>query len=404
MFTDYKEYGPSLLGTPDRYIRASFRFKNTNVTIANTLRRAILTLTPSVGFRTEPYEKSDVQIITNTTPLVNEMISHRIGMIPIHVSDIVNFQPQLYEFVLDKKNTTKQIIDVYASDFKVFKRSSENPLEPPVELNTNDYFPPDPITGSTILITRLRPRWNPTAPEEQLTLKAKASVSNGVENIRWSPVCKASYEYTRSSDPEKISRVFTDWLRNTKKIADLAGLSEVQRQAFQREFDTMEIQRCYETDEKGNPNDFTFHIESVGVQTIDAIVRAGIAAAEALVSKYQDIDQTVPSNIQIVQGDSRFPSIDIIFTNEGHTLGNLLETYIVENHIDGTEEPKVQSVGYKVPHPLRPEMFIRLGVLSTDDFETQKKVARNVVGNACRRLKQMFRDLGTNWNTLHSVA
>ena len=65
-FLEYVESGPPLLDTSPKAkmhkLNASFRFTNTNVTIANTVRREILNHTPSVGFRTEPYDKSEVEI------------------------------------------------------------------------------------------------------------------------------------------------------------------------------------------------------------------------------------------------------------------------------------------------------------------------------------------------------
>jgi DNA-directed RNA polymerase subunit L len=401
MFSDYEESGPTLLGDSTHHLNASFRFSNTNVTTANTLRRAILTLTPAVGFRTEPYEKSDVVITTNTTPLVNEMIAHRVGMIPIKANPL-EFDPSLYEFTLDKENNTKELMDVRASDFKVTMKNPENPLDTPIEIPTENFFPPDPITGETVLITRLRPQWNPSAANERLTLKARASISNGAENIRWSPVSQASYEYTRDSDPEHVERVFTTWLANNKKIADTSTLDPSRRDELLREFNTMEIQRCYLTNERGDPNDFTFHVESIGVQPIPDIVRAAIAACEALVSKYQDLDGTLPASVRVQQGDSRFPSIDVIFQNEAHTLGNLLETVLVDRHVDGEGEPKITYAGYKVPHPLRAEMFVRLGMRDEiSDPEIQLQTARLVIANACRYMKEEYRRIQSSWTALH---
>jgi DNA-directed RNA polymerase subunit L len=400
MFSDYQESGPTLF-KGEQKLGATFRFTNTNVTIANTLRRAILTLTPSIGFRTEPYEKSDVVITTNTTPLVNEMISHRVGMIPICVTDLANFKPDLYEFILDMKNDTKEVMDVRASDFKVYMKNPENPLDAPTQLKTEDYFPPDPITGDTVLITRLRPQWNPTAPKEQLTLKAKASLSTGAENIRWSPVSQVSYEYTRDPTPEHVDLVFKNWLSANKKIEDLTAVQSDALDAYRREFNTMEIQRCYLKDERGNPYDFTFFLESIGVQPIPMIVANALAAATSLVTKYIDIDTALPDTIRLEQADTRYPAIDIYFTNEGHTLGNMLETYIVDNHIDGTAQPPVSYVAYKVPHPLKNEMYIRIGLEQDEDIETQKNIAINVLATSCRALKAQFVELSSAWEKAH---
>ena len=399
MFSEYVEFGPTLLGDASHKINATFRLTNINTTIANTLRRAILTLTPSVGFRTEPYEKSDVLITTNTTSLVNEMLAHRIGMIPIK-ADPATFKPELYEFTLDMRNDSKEILDVRAGNIQVFMKNPENPLDAPTKLNSADYFPPDPVTGDTILITRLLPQWNPTAAKHQLSFKARASISTGTENIRWSPVCQASYEYTQDKDPEHINAVFNGWLATIKKITDPSTLAEEKKAELMREFMTMEIQRCYMKNERGEPYDFTFHVESIGVLRIKDIVQMAIVKSIDLLNKYTEVDTILPETVRIQEGDSRFSTVEVWFTNEGHTLGNLLETYIVENHIDGAMEPKSTYAGYKVPHPLRPEMFIRIGLEDTANinFETQSQTARLMVANACKNLKTQFQELLDGWN------
>ena len=404
-FIEYKEpaQAPPLFGEPKTKIRASFRLKDVNVTVANTIRRAIIAHTPSVGFRTEPYDKSDVEIQVNTTPLVNEMVAHRVGMIPLN-ADPTKFDPAEYEFHLDVENGTKELMDVRTSDFRVYKRS-ENPLSAPTELPSSDFFPPDPITGDTILITRLRPQWNPTAQNERLKLRAKATISTGKENIRFCPTTQVSYEYTPNKDPDHVEDVFTKWLFANKKIADQAGLPAEKRAELKREFDTMEIQRCFKKNEKEEPNDFTFHIESVGVQSVPTIFAAGLRACYDLVSKYKDTTTSTPTNLVFQPGDSRFSSIDAIFQNEDHTLGNLLETYIVENHIDGRQNPKINYVGYKVPHPLRPEMFVRMDTRTSEEVEGNVFVsqdelivrAKQVIANSCRNLMSEFESLEKEW-------
>ena len=398
MFSEYIESGPSLLNPSAGKINATFKL-NANVTLANAIRRMIISATPSVAFRTEPAETSEMTISINTTPLVNEIISHRIGMIPI-LADITTFDPSRYEFVLDKENTSKEMIDVTAADFQVFMKNPENPLEAPIQVPTEQFFPPDPITGETVLITRLRPQWNRSAPNEHLKLKAKASISTGQENIRWSPVSQCSYEYTRDTNDDHLEEVFTNWLLNTKKIAKITDLPDEKLAELKREFGTMEIQRCYLTDEQGNPTNFTFHIESVGTQPVPVIVANALIAAEALVRKYENIDQTLPDNVVVQQGDARFPCVDIVFTNESHTLGNLLETYLVENHVDGEAQPRITYAGYKVPHPLRPQMFVRIGIDSDGgDADQEQLIARQAMANVCRLLRDQFRALQASWKS-----
>jgi DNA-directed RNA polymerase subunit L len=289
---------------------------------------------------------------------------------------------------------------VRASDFKVMMRNPERPLEEPVQVDTATLFPPDPITGDTILITRLRPQWNPTALNERIKLTARASVSAGSENIRWSPVSQASYEYTRDQDEEHLAAVFAKWLEATKKISDLTGVEGARLEDLKAEFRTMEIQRCYLTDAAGNPNNFTFHVESVGVQDIPTIVKNAIVSCEVLVKKYIDIDGTIPDNVRIQEGDSRFPSVDFIFQNESHSLGNLLSTWLVDNKISDAADNVITYAGYKVPHPLRAEMFIRVGVKDGMDVDVRRQAARAAIAEGCKELVKMFRMLADRWNTL----
>jgi DNA-directed RNA polymerase subunit L len=399
MFANYvpDKTSPPLLTGGDTHINASFELNGTNMTIANALRRCILTHTSSVAFRTEPYDKSQVEIIKNTTPLVNEMLAHRIGMIPVCVADWANFNPAEYQFELHVRNDDKsKILDVRAGDIKVYRVNPSNPMDAPVELDSKQFFPPDPITGDTLLITRLRPQTNPAYPVEELHFRAKASVSTGKENIRWCPVSQCSYEYTRNPDPEQIEATYQAWVAANKKKVE----TPEQQAATRREFETMEIQRCYMKDEAGNPNSFTFHVESIGVQAIPNIVLAGIEAVQELMKKYKDIDKIVPSNIRIQKSDTRFPALDIIFENEGHTLGNLLETFLVENHTDeGRSEPYITYAGYKVPHPLRQEMFVRIGVPEGDQ---QELIARQAIAATCKETLHIFEVMRQSWVSLLS--
>lgn len=400
MFANYipDATSPSLLTGGATHIQASFDLTGTNITIANALRRCILVHTPSVAFRTEPYDKSQVEILKNTTPLVNEMLAHRVGMIPICVPDWREFDPAAHQFELHVRNEDKsKIIDVRAGDIKVYRVNPANPMDAPVQLDSKQFFPPDPITGDTALITRLRPQTNTAYPVEELHFRAKAAVSTGKENIRWSPVSQCAYEYTRDTDPEHVEQVFQAWIAANKKKF---GSSPELDAALRREFNTMEVQRCYLKDEFGNPNSFTFHVESIGVQPIPNIVLAGIEAAQELVKKYADMDKIIPSNIRIQKSDTRFPAVDVIFENEGHTLGNLLETFLVDNHTEeGGKEPHITYAGYKVPHPLRQEMFVRIGV---PDTEHQELIARQAIASVCAQIHQIFRVMKESWVTLLS--
>lgn len=395
MFHEYSESGPFLLGNTVHKLGARFRLAPSNVVVANTIRRQVMSAVKTVGFRTEPAESSEVIIESNTTPLVNEMLAHRIGMIPIR-ADPATFDPARFEFRIAKENDGKSMISVSAADFQVIERDPANPLDEGTVLPTESFFPPDPITGETTLITRLRPQWNPIASNEKLVLRARAAVSSGAENSRWCPVSQCSYEYTRDESPERIEAMFQNWAVVSKKINNVAELGEDRLDELRREYNTMEIQRCFRVDERGEANEFTFYVESVGVLPVPEIIAQAIQATVDLLSKYQDLDGDVPEGVKIQPANTRFPAIDLIFTNENHTLGNLLQHYLVANHIDGTEEPKITFAGYKVPHPLKKEMVLCVGIDETDP-EVSMQTARFVVAKVVRHCKELFKGLLADW-------
>jgi DNA-directed RNA polymerase subunit D len=400
MFHDYVESGPSLLCDTSQKIRASFRLAPSNTVLANTLRRQILVDVPTVGFRTEPAEKSEVIIEHNTTPLMNEMIAHRIGMIPI-CADPDTFDPHRYEFAINIENNTKNLIDVRAANFIIREKNPENPLDEGRILQTRDFFPPDPLTGDTCLITRLRPQWNPTAADERLILRARATVSTGRENIRWSPVSQCSFENTLDDNAERRREMFYAWLDKQKKIPDPSSIASERLAEFQREYDTMEVKRCFRVDERGEPNDFTFCIESIGAMSIPKIVTTAIQSTIDKLAKYRDIDAILPENVSIRHGDTLYASIDFIFSNEDHTLGNLLQNYLVEHHVEGGETPSITFAGYKVPHPLKAEMALRVGLgTESSNPEADIATARLAVASVCRRLSNLFQKLASDWNAV----
>jgi len=395
-FTEYTESGPQLLNSAANKIQATFRVAPIHVTVANTIRRQILSAVPTVGFKTEPPEKSDVFISTNTTPLVNEMLIHRIGMIPISVADPSTFNPEDYEFRLNIENLGKSLVNVTASDFTVVKTAT--PDHPETTMDTKQFFPPDPITGETPLITVLRPRYNMDSPAEKLLIRAKASIGTGRDNMRYSSVAQCSYEYTLDTDKSRQNMRFTTWLATSKKVADVAAIAPERQAELRREFDCLEIQRCYLENEKGEPYDFRFHLESVGIFSVPTIIERGLAACEDLVTPYTTLETDMPDNITVgtpanrMAQDDKGAVFEFTFCKEEHTLGNLLQTFLVERHIEGTEQPRMKYAGYRIPHPLKQEMVLTICPVEGDVMN-----ARRAIANVCKFLKGYFADAKSVW-------
>ena len=372
----------------------------THVTYANTLRRLIMTGIETVSFcadMTPEGTTTDVTIIKNDTPMTNEMLAHRVGLIPLFVQEPLKWNPSAYTFKLSKTGAQDKAIDVTTADFEIYETQEvgQETLEPR-KISTETLFKPDPISGDYVLIARLQPTGTDTP--QKIEIAAKASIGVGRENARFIPVTQCSYEYTRDSDPMRIAQNFERWLITMKKIVPgTVDKSSERYKAFEREFNTMEIARTYLQDDAGEPYSFDFTIETAGVLTIPYIVQRACEVGEAMVSRFVNIStagENLPDDISIYPtppGDAKMLAFDFMFRHQDHTLGNLLQTWISQNMMDGGQ---VTYVGYKIPHPLRDEMLLRIAVKDNDE-----KTARDIIAQACRGCVTLFREMREAWIT-----
>jgi DNA-directed RNA polymerase subunit L len=374
-----------------------FTLSPIQVSYANTLRRLILTGVETIAFRsdmTPTGSTSDVKVEQNDTPMTNEMLADRIGLLPLCIPDPLQWKEDEYLFVLNATGNKDQMTHVTASDFTVkqFISSDDSKEAEKQELAVQSapFFPPNPRTGQTCLIATL-PRVVGSAPQG-IHIVAKATKGTGREHARFSPVSQCSYEYTLDTTPSRQETMFTQWLVSAKKITALEKDSERYKE-LRREFNTMQIKRCFKVNEKGEPYSFDFTIETVGCLTVPYIVKRACEVGENMCSRYVNLQQgDVPPEITISSSDSRIIGYDFLVRGHDHTLGNLLQTWLVENHIEGTAEPKITYAGYCVPHPLRDEMVLRIGV---EDGEIT--TARKAFAEAAKGCVQLFQNLRHAW-------
>lgn len=375
---------------------ATFTLRPLTVTYANTLRRLILTGVETVAFAADMDEKGrtgDVTVEANDTPMTNEMLAHRISLLPISVKDPLSFKPDNYEFHLKVANDSDRTLDVTASHFDVFERS-DNPDEEPRRLSTPDFFPANPITGDTCLIAILKSKTFGQAKGQSVALKAKATVGTGKQHARHIPVSQCSYVYTPDTNEERRKEVFDSWLVKSKKVDPTALESDASKKAaLMKEFNTMEAARCYLRDETGEPYSYDFTVESAGVLSVNYIIRRACEVGEAMCMRYMNLATgELPEDVTIQPADAQMLGFDFYFAGHDHTLGKLLSTYLVENHYSGAAEPKITFAGSIVPHPLRDIMLLRVGV-----EDGQEMTAREAVAAAARGCAELFRQLRANW-------
>lgn len=369
----------------------TFRVNPTRVTYANILRRAIQTEVSVLGFRadmTDSGTTTDVKIFKNSTPMSNEMLADRIGLLPIVMPSGEGWNQEKVLFRLKVVNDTDEVRYVTASDFECLeKRPDESERQ---RVPNTKFFHPDPITQETCLIAVLKPMVEGQDPEE-IHLEAYASLGKGREHARFNPTSQCAYQYTLDPNPAKIQAKFTTWLQEQKKVDPKELEKDTERKKIlESEFRTLEIYRCFLEDADGEPFSFDFVVESLGTMPVQKIIYQALLAVAERADKYASIDKgDLPDTLEIRPADARLKGFDFWFSAEDHTLGTLLQTWLDDNKIGRSD---VTFAGYKVPHPLRDEMLLRIGV-----EDGKEETARLAIAEASQGCANMFRTWAAQW-------
>jgi hypothetical protein len=129
-----------------------FTLSGVNVSLANAIRRTILSDIELVVFRTTPNELNKCNIIANTSRLNNEIIKQRLSCIPIHIKDISEFPLKNYIMEVNVENNTDTIMFVTTEDFTIKDLVSGKMLS---KDKVREIFPADDHTGYYIDFVRL---------------------------------------------------------------------------------------------------------------------------------------------------------------------------------------------------------------------------------------------------------
>jgi DNA-directed RNA polymerase subunit L len=314
-------------------------------------------------------------------------------LIPIHGVDPLKWDPDRFVFKLDLTNESPDPRDVMAADIQVFeRRKAADMSDTLVEVPGRTFFPVHTLTRDTCLITTLPGKRTAVSP----TLKAemRATIGTGREHARFIPTCQASYSYTLDTNTERRNAHFEKWLVRHKNVEpESLKQDEVRRGELDREFKTMEIQRVYKVDEKGEPNSFDFQIETIGTMAARAIIERALLGLVQMCDLFTGLDAgDLPYTINVVPSDTLMTGFDFVIQGQDHTFGNMIQTWLVDNHVEGEAMPRLTFAGYKIPHPLKDEMLLRIGVEDGNEL-----TARTAIAEAAKGCTAMFQSWLNAW-------
>jgi DNA-directed RNA polymerase subunit L len=361
-----------------------FTLANINFSMANALRRVILTDIPIVAFKTFPHEENLSVFHTNTTRLNNEILRQRLECIPVYIKDPEINLDEL-EVEINVKNIGNIMRTVTTKDFKIKDLKTDRYLADNVR---DSIFPPDNITGDHIIFCRLRPKISNEVNGEELHITSKLSIQTAADSGAYNSASACSYSYT----PDKMKQD-TEWQKR------ITSLSEEEKDPenlmfLEQDWRNHGSQRFYKD------NYFDFIIESIGVYTGYELVSK---ACEIMISKLQIFyEKAGASSIEITQADSTMPwSLDIKLENESYTLGKVIEYTMNKKFY--TEGKLLTFIGFRQEHPHDTDSFIRVAfdpksAEDTPSYDKFKTACLTLIQSACTDSIEIFREIASEFN------
>tara|TARA_B100000902_G_scaffold400018_2_gene474615 strand:+ start:5621 stop:6679 length:1059 start_codon:yes stop_codon:yes gene_type:complete len=321
-----------------------FDINNLDTSVVNGLRRTILNDVLNIGFGYEP-EKT-ITINKNTTGLHDELLAHRISLIPVMIEKWIDepaateLENYIFRLKVNQKSQESKQGYVTTNDFKVFEivDGKENQID-------NNCFPLEFKYKSPILITRFPHR---DSIEQELDVECKLTKGTHAKHACFSPTVTCV---------------------------------------------------AYENEEKEKSHHFM--VESMGIWLPSKLVEQGF---ENLLRKTKNIIGVV-RNGEGSKYDGNYMAIDYNLKNESHTMGNMIQEWIYKSEFgENGNGKKISHVSYHEPHPLENSIIIRLvlkeGKKPITDFEEYKEKTTTILLNYLLTLNEHLQNCSNIWKEL----
>jgi DNA-directed RNA polymerase alpha subunit len=347
-----------------------FTLSGVNVSIANALRRIILSEIPIVVFRVSPNEKNKCNIIANTSGLNNEIVKHRLSCIPIHIKDTESFPLKNYVLDLNVQNNTDTTIYVTTKDFVIRDIVTGKTL--PQE-QVREIFPANDITGDFIDFVRLKGKPSDELQAKTIHLTCEFDIGTAKEDAAYNVVSTCSYGNTIDTAAQEaiLQQLKQKWKDEGKKE------SEIEFEATN--WKLLEGRRIFLKDS------FDFVLQTIGIHTNGELLLTG---CEIMMNKLQKLDSIIEKDeIEIRNSDNTMRnSFDIILENEDYTIGKTLEYFLYANFY---EKRLMTFCGFDMAHPHDVYSTIRVAYYEPVDISTIKGHVKECIADA----NEVFRKL-----------
>lgn len=374
-----------------------FIARHCHLEVVNALRRVILAEVVTVAPRYDQYNaedpsKNDIFIKENTTVLHDQIMGHRLSLIPIHLSSsaIKKHNRDDYRFLLEAKNETN--VPVYATTGEVvIYDSDKSPLN---KGRRDSLLPPDPITGDYPIIARLK-------PGEVFKVEFYARRGVGIEHARFSPVSTCAFMNVVDEIEAEADLA--------KALTEVPTGDEAKLQEIRDNHATLKKFRFFKKDSRGDPCETRFLVESECGMSAAEIV---IEAFDVLIRKIQSMDspeifrlvKESPDKSRFVQESldksedksedksqesdkSQEPKMyEFELLGEDHTMGNMYQALCYRFY----DKNVLSYIGYHMPHPLERKIVFKIKLKSGENIDSFLSKSRIDAISHLEKIKSLF--------------
>jgi len=337
-----------------------FTLSGVNVSIANAIRRTLLSDIPIVVFKTSPFEESKARVIANTSRLNDQIILQRLSCVPIHLpialdedNDSMNIYKN-YSLELNVENLTDTMMYVTTENFKIKDKTTNKYLS---ENTTREIFPPDDYTGMFIEFLRLRPKISNEIPGEKIHLTCEFSIGTAKDDGMFNVVSTASYGCSVDINKQQaeIAKKVQTWKNEGKKDDEIKF--EI------KNWEYLDGKRVIKQDS------FDFTVQTIGIYTNHDLLTI---ACKIIMKRLQKLHDAIESDeVKIETSKNTLKnSFDITLVDDDYTIGKVIEYMLNDKFYKGNNT--LTYCGYLKPHPHDPDSIIRVAYVDPVELSSVK--------------------------------
>jgi DNA-directed RNA polymerase subunit L len=340
-----------------------FTLTGTNVSLANAIRRTVLSDIPCVVIKTTPYEENQVTIHANTSHLNNEILKQRLSCIPVHLFDF-KIPLESIKVECNVENTTDTIRYVTTEDFEIQGLSKEE---------TRKIFPPNDTTEYFIDILRLKPRLSEDLPGEKVHFSFTLSTGTAKESGMYNVASSCSYQFTPNE------QLINEQLAIKQQTWKDEGLTEKEIEFESENWKLLEAKRIVTKDS------FDFVIQSVfqassGIFTNEYLVAK---ACEIIMKKLLVLKDTIDTERLAVS--TSLTTIkncyDVELDMEDFTIGKIMEYAMYSKFYEGVGT--LSFCGFVKMHPHDDGSLLRIAYKEPTDMSILFANLKDCVQDLC---------------------